>query len=331
MTGEVDFVKLMLDEMKGGIGTIFRPPFKRLRKSSKIITRNRSDGFEKIRIEKQMQNNNEKIKEDRLQFVARKYREGALNTDRAWKKLAIQKGLESPFPFRQILLASAALLFLLLGIGVFFVNDRSREQWVAVSTSSGEVKEVILPDGTQVAMAENSVLRYEMKGFGKEARVVKMSGKMFFQVEGDEMRPFSVRTTHTEITVLGTSFQVNEKTLNTEVNVMTGKVRFVAGDSGSVTLTAGMSGAYSPEKKKIILLSEEDLNTLAWRTKLLQFKNTPVEKVIEDLCAYYRVRIFNKEDARGKKLTATFHDLPLDEVLMVINQTLDIRLTSEKR
>ena len=51
-------------------------------------------------------------------------------------------------------------------------------------------------------------------------------------------------------------------------------------------------------------------------------------KVIEDLNDYYPVEITNKVDSPDSRLTATFNDLPLDEVLMVINQTLDIRLVS---
>ena len=45
---------------------------------------------------------------------------------------------------------------------------------------------------------------------------------------------------------------------------------------------------------------------------------------------YYQVEIINKVDSPDSRLTATFNDLPLDEVLMVINQTLDIRLVPRK-
>ena len=145
----------------------------------------------------------------------------------------------------------------------------------------------------------------------------------------NEARPFSVHTALTEVTVLGTSFQVNEQPGSMEVNVVTGKVRFTAGkEPAPVVLTAGMSASYSNEKKEIEILTEENPNNLSWKTKQLRFNDTPLDKVIEDLNDYYHVEITNKVDSPDSRLTATFNDLPLDEVLMVINQTLDIRLVS---
>ena len=140
-------------------------------------------------------------------------------------------------------------------------------------------------------MAGNSTLRYDVKKYGKERRVVEMTGKAFFQVKRNEARPFSVHTAMTEVTVLGTS---------------------------------------SNEKKEIDILKEENPNNLSWKTKQLRFNDTPLEKVIRALNEYYQVEIINKVDSPDSRLTATFNDLPLDEVLMVINQTLDIRLVPRK-
>ena len=213
----------------------------------------------------------------------------------------------------------------------FYVKERNNPEWVSVATVSGQLKDVYLPDSTLVSMAGNSTLRYDVKKYGKERRVVEMTGKAFFQVKRNEARPFSVHTAMTEVTVLGTSFQVSEQPDMTEVDVVTGKVRFAAGkEPEPVILTAGMSASYSNEKKEIDILKEENLNNLSWKTKQLRFNDTPLEKVIRDLNEYYQVEIINKVDSPDSRLTATFNDLPLDEVLMVINQTLDIRLVPRK-
>lgn len=160
---------------------------------------------------------------------------------------------------------------------------------------------------------------------------MEMTGKAFFQVKRNEARPFSVHTAMTEVTVLGTSFQISEQPGMTEVDVVTGKVRFAAGkEPEPVILTAGMSASYSNEKKEIDILKEENPNHLSWKTKQLRFNDTPLEKVIRDLNEYYQVEITNKVDSPDSRLTATFNDLPLDEVLLVINQTLDIRLVPRK-
>ena len=97
-------------------------------------------------------------------------------------------------------------------------------------------------------------------------------------------------------------------------------------------LTAGMSAQYSVEDKEITVVTEEDVNKLAWRTGQLRFMETPLDKVIEDLSDYYQVEIANQAKNEGARLTATFTDLPLEDVLLVVNQTLDARLitTSKK-
>ena len=94
-------------------------------------------------------------------------------------------------------------------------------------------------------------------------------------------------------------------------------------------LTAGMSASYSDENKEINIGTEEKTNDLSWKTKQMRFNDTTFEKVIEDLGDYYHVKISIKTGSPDSRLTRTFNDLPLDEVLMVINQTLDIRLVSQ--
>ena len=96
-------------------------------------------------------------------------------------------------------------------------------------------------------------------------------------------------------------------------------------------LTAGMSAQYSMENKEITVVTEEDANKLAWRTGQLRFMETPLDKVIEDLSDYYQVEIANQTRNEGARLTATFTDLPLEDVLQVVNQTLDARLVSTSK
>lgn len=279
-----------------------------------------------LSIEK-MNNEQEDRWEKRLRFVARRYKEGSLDEDKAWERFAARQGIRRKVFFRRYWMAAASVMLLLIGFGLFYRMDRKESEWVSVVTVPGQLKDVYLPDSTLVSMAGNSTLRYDVKKYGKERRVVEMKGKAFFQVKRDEARPFSVHTTRTEVTVLGTSFQVNERPEATQVDVLTGKVRFSADEvSEPAILIAGMSASYSEEKKEIEIGTEENLNELSWKTKQLRFNDTPLEQVIRDLNEYYHVKITNKAGTSDARLTATFNDLPLDEVLLVINQTLDVRL-----
>ncbi len=274
-----------------------------------------------------MNNEQEHKLEQRIRFVAKHYEEGRLDTDKAWQKFAGKHQVRRTVSFRRYWMAAASVVLLLIGFGTYFMTDRNSPEWVAVTTEPGQIMEVYLPDSTLISMAGNSSIRYDKKAYGKERRVVEMKGKAFFQVTRNEARPFSVYTERTEVTVLGTSFQIDEQPDGTDVDVMTGKVSFgvTGSETDKVILTAGMSASYSMESKGITILEEEDLNTLSWKTRQLRFNDTPLEKVVSDLSEYYQVNIINKAETPNLKLTATFNDLPLEDVLLVINQTLDTR------
>lgn len=279
-----------------------------------------------------MNNEQENKLEQRIRFVAKHYEEGRLDTDKAWQRFAARHQVRRTVSFRRYWMAAASVILLLIGFGTYFITDRNAPEWVAVATQPGQVMEVYLPDSTQVSLAGSSSIRYDKKTYGKERRVVEMKGKAFFQVTRNEARPFSVYTERTEVTVLGTSFQIDEHQGETDVHVMSGKVSFgIAGEKANkVILTAGMSASYSAENKEITVVEEEeDLNTLSWKTRQLRFNDTPLEKVISDLNEYYQVRIINKAENPNLKLTATFNDLSLEDVLLVINQTLDTRLAPD--
>ncbi|MDR1624784.1 MAG: FecR domain-containing protein [Tannerellaceae bacterium] len=271
--------------------------------------------------------------EERIRFVAKHYRQGGLNAERAWNRLARDKGIRRPTPRLRYLMAAASCAVLLVSAAALYYWKAHTPRWVAITAAAGQLKEVYLPDSTLVSMSGGSRIRYDARAFGKTRREVQMNGKAFYRVMRDESRPFSIRTKMAEVTVLGTGFQINQQDASVRVHVATGKVSFSAGEGDkkeNVILTADMSASYSMKTKEMKTLTEEDVNYLSWKTGLLQFSNTPLEKVIEDLSDYYQVGIKSRSMIRGEKLTATFNRLPLEEVLLVINQTLDVRLAVDR-
>ena len=113
---------------------------------------------------------------------------------------------------------------------------------------------------------------------------------------------------------------------------MSGKVRFAAATAPqALVLTAGMSAVYSEAEKQIHSLEEEDWNVFAWKTKRLRFEDTLLEQVIEDLNACYGVQIACPDSLPALRLTVTLDSLSLDEALGIINQTLDIQLSYDRR
>jgi ferric-dicitrate binding protein FerR (iron transport regulator) len=62
---------------------------------------------------------------------------------------------------------------------------------------------------------------------------------------------------------------------------------------------------------------------------VLTFFNTPLEEVMVILSSHYRVTVRNRSMIRGERLTGEFADWSLDEILLVIYQTMEVKLYVE--
>lgn len=274
-----------------------------------------------------MNNNEQDISDKDIQFVAGLYKENVLDTERAWQRFAARHAIHRSVSFRRYWLAAASVLLLLLvGIGVLYESERNDSEWISVATAPGELKEVLLPDSTLISMAGSSIIRYDRATYGKGQRVVTMKGKALYQVVRNIECPFIVQTSKTSVTVLGTTFQVKANVSSTNVHVVSGQVSFSTVTGKNVLLAAGMLGNWSVGKQEIVVEHRDNSNDLSWKTKILKFKDTPLDAVINDLCEFYQVKIINRTQLSNLRLTATFNDMSLDEVLKIINQTLDIQL-----
>ncbi len=265
--------------------------------------------------------------EQRIRFVAKHYRKGAIDTDRAWKQWSKRERIKQPPLLLLHWQKIDAVILVCAGISTWYLMTKERENWLTVTTEAGQQKKVYLPDSSMVTMDGNSAIKYDLIAFKKGSRDVEMKGRVFFQVKKKEDSPFSVSTRHTIVTVLGTRFQLYEKETETDLYVNTGKVLFAVKEKDEKKiLTAGMSARYVDGENEKIQSTENSENILSWHTKKLHFNNTPLEEVIHDLCEYYQVVIVNRTENEDKHLTASFNHLSLEETLLIINQTLDVHL-----
>ena len=238
--------------------------------------------------------------EERIRFVARYYRENVFDPEIGWKKFAAERNIRSRVRIPVWIWQIAAVCLLAIGYGIYRMIERNQPEWVVITASSTRGKEVFLPDSSQVSLAAMAELRYDAKRYGN-------------------------------VVVLGTSFLVRELKTAMEVQVLQGRVRMEAGKKKSVLLEAGMSGLYSETNGSIQVRQEADENCLSWKTGELVFRETPLSKVIHDIEVCYEVKLTDLSGASDSlRLSATFKKKPVEEVLLIINQTLDTHLVIEK-
>ena len=272
----------------------------------------------------------DKRREAALRFVAKLYRPGALDPDRAWLRFAEAQGISSlkrvwmRSAYVWTVAASIALLVSLIG---FYQWQQKQPDWVTFTAEAQQVKRLTLPDQTEISLAGGSRLTYDARHYGQEMRLVRLEGKAFFEVWHDEARPFRVETAESRVTVLGTRFQVVAGKEQTTVDVVSGKVGFALREkTDSVALTAGLQAYYTSGDPRIKVTEQPNPNELAWLTHRLRFEETPLPQVVADLEQAYQTTLSYSGDA-DKRLTATLEELTLEEALQVVNETLDVRIT----
>ena len=274
----------------------------------------------------------DKRSEAALRFVAKRYRPGALDPDRAWLRFAEAQGISSlkrvwmRSAYVWTVAASIALLVSLIG---FYQWQQKQPDWVTFTAEAQQVKRLTLPDQTEISLAGGSRLTYDARHYGQEMRLVRLEGKAFFEVWYDEARPFRVETAESRVTVLGTRFQVVAGKEQTTVDVVSGKVGFALLEkTDSVALTAGLQAYHTSGDPRIKVTEQPNPNELAWLTHRLRFEETPLPQVVADLEQAYQTTLSYSGDA-DKRLTATLEELTLEEALQVVNETLDVRITQD--
>ena len=261
------------------------------------------------------------------------------NTDIAWQQLATKiarpsrhkkhSGTVISLLFTTKRIAAAAVILAMAGGGYWWYQHNQWQTYTAANNN----EQITLPDQSVVLLRKGSSLQYP-KTFDKKERLVQLNGEAFFQVQHNEHQPFKITTANAEVKVLGTSFLVNSAKTEDEVVVVTGKVNVKDKNQpdNQVVLTPG---------ERVVLQQDHfyenqvsDSNFMAWKTGSLDFKDTPLQKVLQDISQYYGVHVGiepGQEHAlESLKVTVHFDNQPLEQALDEIKLTTGLNIKKEK-
>jgi transmembrane sensor len=124
--------------------------------------------------------------------------------------------------------------------------------------------------------------------------------------------------------VLGTEFLVTEGKNNLRVLVVEGSVS-LSSAKDRIVLEAGQEGLWQIRKSTLRINANPEMNRLSWITNKLEFDNTPLSRVINQINRHFEsnVRLSNRELEKCT-LTGTFKDQSLNEILESISTVLDL-------
>ncbi|NDV59410.1 FecR family protein [Bacteroides sp. 519] len=232
--------------------------------------------------------------------------------------------------------SAAAVILIAIGIITFWNVDSSPTTPVTdllTLQSDTGIVEYTLPDGSKVWLNASSFLQYP-EAFTGNTREVHLDGEAFFDIAPNADKPFIIHANNTLTRVVGTSFAVRAIKDESEVvvTVSTGVINFSAeGETEHLELRPGEQGVCITEEKKLAKNTDPDPNTMAWKTKVLVFKHTPVTEVAQLLENVYHTPVEADASVANLQLNATYEQLTLEEIIEVIEISLGIKAEWSER
>jgi len=252
---------------------------------------------------------------------------GDIDIDQEWKKIesAINQAHSKNFTLIRYLQIAASVIMIssLAFFGLKFAGTKAEK------ASSGRISSIVLPDGSTVFLNAGSKVTYK-KGFGIMHRNLSLKGEAFFEVKKNAVLPFLISTGDAFVRVTGTKFNVkayrNQK--NIKVTVTEGRVVFYnAGHSAEeLILGVGETGIYHRNNQLMKKEFLQDLNDIAWKTRILDFHNAPLDEVAEILMDTYHKKVEIEPALEHCTVTVRFENQELDAVLSVLRSTLNLEL-----
>jgi transmembrane sensor len=228
-----------------------------------------------------------------------------------------------PMRSRRMFFASAVAAVITLILVAFLFWPASP---TAYKTEAGEKLTFYLPDSSSVILNANSSIRFQEKNWDSE-RMVELSGEAFFSVKKGSQ--FSVNTSRVSVEVLGTEFNVFNRTERDQITCYHGKVKVSTKDQNAV-LTPGMTATANDASSVTVtsIVTEEKPD---WSIGKFSFNEEPVENVIAELERQYGVRIDHPE--MNTTYTGAFFDNDLKNALLVVCEPLglDYKIENENR
>lgn len=208
---------------------------------------------------------------------------------------------------------------------IYTGNENERRYNTLVNPRGSKVVTTTLVDGTKVWLNAESSIKYFASNTSGERRV-EITGEAYFEVAKYKDRPFIVKKGETEITVLGTHFNVNayddEKKIS--VALLEGSVRVsrqLEVGNGPLKLQEVIikPGQQAVVASSAIDVANPDLEeVMAWKNGLFSLKSISIESLMSQVARWYDVDIVYEGRQSIRLSGFVDRNVPLSQVIKLL-------------
>ena len=227
------------------------------------------------------------------------------------------KPLRSPRLPSMLRIAASVLLLILSGTGLYYYFSRAM---ISEQTAFGEMRKVLLPDGSEVTLNGNSEITYFSDWENGKIREINLKGEAYFKViHTKDHRKFRVHAGKDfSLDVLGTEFDVASRKSGTRVILDKGKVQcnLNGKESNTLVLKPGEMVQFTRNPAEYVRKKVEVSAYSAWKEHKLVFKNTTLKEISVILEETYNFKITTEnQELLTREITGS---VPTDNINILL-------------
>lgn len=210
---------------------------------------------------------------------------------------------------------AAAAAVLAIGILLIWQSPRKEISYRSFTAAAGHPEIINLEDGTKAMLFPGSVLEVA-NDYNQQGRKLRLHGRAFFDVAHQANNTFTVTTGQLVTRDIGTRFEINNQT----ITLQEGKISVSEAGKELAQLQPNQSFIYKNHQFQIQTVNTQ--TTLSWINGELTYDLAPLSDICGDIEKWYNVQITITDPAlQKKKITTSFKDMPLKEVMDMLSLT----------
>ncbi|WP_367392514.1 FecR family protein [Lewinella sp. LCG006] len=248
-----------------------------------------------------------------------------ISAEAAWQQLLAQLTLEKPTPRYSLprYWQAVAAVFL-IGLVTWLLWPGGTSDF---RTDFAEQQQLTLPDGTIVDLGANSHLWWEEAWAASGTREVHLEGEAYFAVTAASTQagmPFVVKANTLDIKVLGTEFNVVNRSNRRQVTLVEGSVSIEdQGQSPELLRPAQQYRWQTDQAPQIIEVATETFTD--WRNNRWHFDQMPLSEIAIRIEEHYGKNvIIANDELQQHSLSGTAPAKNLDMLISAISVSLGI-------
>ena len=169
-------------------------------------------------------------------------------------------------------------------------SEGNKAYFNTMTTPKGRKFQLVLPDGSSVWLNAASSITYPTI-FSGNTREVTITGEAYFEVAKDRTKPFHVKVNSMDIEVLGTHFNVNAYSNESDMKttLFEGSVKVNMQDKSNI-LKPGQQAIVNDQQIRTDNNADLD-QVLSWKNDLFNFNRANLQSIMKQLERWYDIEV----------------------------------------